>query len=413
MRKKRKTRIPKRMCVWKMALCIMCIAGLLSGCGKQSEQLAGEKDMEQDSYESVQQFSYSLMTQNLQEKNPVLSPVSAYLALAMAGNGADGETAEEFGQVLGTDMTKVSCNLIKALPKKEEKTKLSISDSAWMDQELIPEEDWLAVIKDVFHAEAYRAKLSSDEAMEQINAWVEQRTNGLIPGMLEEPLPQEARLALFNTVYFYADWQTPFQAEATYEQEFYKEDGSTAMVDMMHRREEYEDYWQNERFEGIFLPYADETLAFVALKPTDGSTVRELYAELAPERLSQLLKEKQNGLVTLELPKYEITFDKVLNEELKQMGLQQAFDGEKADFTKLGRAERGGNLYISLVRQKAVIRVDEKGTEAAAATELAMCEMTALRETEPVHVCFDEPFVYMIWDTETEVPVFIGIMDEP
>ena len=111
--------------------------------------------------------------------------------------------------------------------------------------------------------------------------------------------------------------------------------------------------------------------------------------------------------MNIDLPKFEITFDQILNDSLIELGLESAFDADKADLTGLGKADHDGNIYISLVRQKADIRLDEEGTEAAAATEIAMVEATSL------NMVFDHPFLYMIMDMDTQIPLFIGIIDNP
>ena len=116
----------------------------------------------------------------------------------------------------------------------------------------------------------------------------------------------------------------------------------------------------------------------------------------------------------LHLPKFEVTFEKELNDSLKNMGLQKAFDPGLADLSGLGSTLQGGNLYISLVKQKAVIKVDEEGTEAAAVTSVEIRKECAMEYSQPVvDITFDQPFLYMIVDLEKEVPLFMGIMDDP
>ncbi len=162
----------------------------------------------------------------------------------------------------------------------------------------------------------------------------------------------------------------------------------------------------------------------MAIKPVDeNTTVRDLYNQLTPLVIEELLAGKQTELVNTKLPKFEISFDKVLNESLMNMGLMDAFDTKKADFGGIGASgltdtdnkntENDFNLYIDLVRQKAKIIVDEEGTEAAAVTAVIMECGAALPEQEPKEVYFDSPFVYMIMNMDGEVPLFIGILDNP
>ena len=138
-----------------------------------------------------------------------------------------------------------------------------------------------------------------------------------------------------------------------------------------------------------------------------------MYSQLSAEVITDVIANKQTQIVNLKLPKFEVTFDEKLNESLINMGLTECFDEDKANFDQLGKTINGDTLFINLVRQKAKIIVDEEGTEAAAATEVLMCDRGALIETELIELNFNEPFLYMLLDLETEIPLFIGILDNP
>ena len=254
--------------------------------------------------------------------------------------------------------------------------------------------------------------------MTHINRWIDTNTNGLIDKMLEKPLDSETRLALFNTVYFKGKWQYPFKFTDTYKETFYinKAQNTTEQIDMMNMYLKEIAYISNDFTEGVILPYQNnnnENLAFIALKPTDESSIRDVYHKLTKTVINDLIGNKQTRRVNLKLPKFEITFDIELNESLKNMGLQDCFDEVKANFNQMGQTKTGYNLYISLVRQKAKIIVDEEGTEAAAATEIAMAEGCCLIVDEPYDIYFNEPFLYMIMDMDQNIPLFLGILDTP
>ena len=420
-----------------------------------------------ESYDILQQFSYNLFKQNIESENPVISPVSAYLALCMAGFGADGTTLKEFQNVLG-DMEIYSDNLMNTLPEQSENLMISLANSTWLDNKFIADKSWLERVKSFTRAEAFQSDISSIDTMNSINNWVSKHTNGLIEQMLENPLDEDTRLALLNTIYFKAKWNTPFEQNASYTEEFRldsdninanakgAEGNSTIEVPMMHQYGVHYEYIANAFAEGVILPYQSNSqiynlpnipasedveryidspapnLAFIALKPINTenyqhlyeetrtdyligeSAVRDMYGLLTNEVMADLLVNKQTKLVNLKLPKFEITFDKKLNESLKNIGLKACFDSGNANFTKMGTTTDGGNLYIDLVRQKAKIIVDEEGTEAAAATEVMIKnECASIIEEEPMNVYFDQPFLYIIMDMEKEVPLFIGIMDNP
>lgn len=376
------------------------------------------------SYESVQKFGYDLFAQNIQDKNPVLSPVSAYLALSMAGCGADGSTKDEFYTVLGNDMIALADDMMNTLPAEGDLLSLSIADSAWIDDAFIVDDTWLGTVNSLMDAEAFQTDLSTEEAMQAINRWIDDKTNGLIDKMLEQPLDEMARLALINTVYFKGKWEIPFEANDTREEDFYldKAQNETERVDMMNLYRTDLDYIANDFAEGVILPYqknsgdsSNGNLAFIALKPTENGDVRDVYSRLTREVMTDILVNKQTELVNLKLPKFEITFDKKLNDSLSNMGLEECFDVDRANFDQMGKTMSGDNLYISFVRQKAKIIVDEEGTEAAAVTEVIMACGAAITEEaqKPREVYFNEPFVYMIMDMDRELPLFIGILDNP
>ena len=397
--------------IWTMtAACVFGACGRSDGDGMvdigKEEQMEAADLTEQtaqhvtidyniESYESIQKFGHDLLMQSIQDQNPVLSPVSAYLALSMAGCGADGATREEFYNVLGKDMMTLSDDMMNTLPAEGDLLKLVIADSVWIDDRFIVDDTWIGTVGSLMDAEIYQEKLSTEETMKKINHWIDDRTSGLIDQMLEQPLNEAVRLALINTVYFKGKWEIPFDANDTRREEFYLNgDRDTAVqVDMMN----------------LYLT----DLAFVALKPTENGDVREVYRELTREVMDDILVNKKTETVNLKLPKFELTFDKVLNDSLSDMGLTECFDMEKANFDQMGKTLDGDNLFIGLVRQKAKIIVDEEGTEAAAATEVLMACGAAMEPQEYREVYFDEPFVYMIMDMERGIPLFMGILDDP
>ncbi len=374
-----------------------------------------------ESYQNIQQFGYRLFSQQINSKNPVISPVSAYLALAMAGCGADGTTRGEFYNVLGNDMLPLSDDMMNRFPETGDWMTLSIANSAWIDDKLVVEDLWLGTVKSLMDAEAVQAELSTVQTMNEINDWIDTKTNGLIHEMLTAPLELNTRLALFNTVYFQGKWKHPFEPQNTFKEAFYLQKGQeeTVQADMMNMYRTELEYLSNDFMEGVILPYQQNdhdsggALAFAALKPTGEEDVRDLYSRLTNKVVTDVISNKQTQTVNLKLPKFEVTFDEKLNESLINMGLTECFDEDKANFDQLGKTIRGDRIFINLVRQKAKIIVDEEGTEAAAATEVLMCDRGAIIETELKELYFNEPFIYMILDLETEIPLFIGILDNP
>ncbi len=368
------------------------------------------------------QFSHRLLSENIEAENPVLSPASAYLALGMVGYGAEGETLEEFQNVMGSDLQVTADNMIRDIPtwidvkqakQYDKDSQLLVANSVWIDKGMKTSDVWLKNVTDIYQAEVYQGQLSSKGVQKDINKWVDKKTHSLIQNFLDQPLPADTMLALFNTVYFKGEWQTKFEERSTYVSDFHAETG-IVQTDMMKDFGRNEYYIANQRMDGVVMDYRYGSMAMVALKPTAGQTVRELFSELTYEEMNQLLDSGENRQMNLKLPKFEVEFDRILNESLINMGLERAFDSGLAEFGGLGQSENGNGLCIDLVRQKAVVKVDEEGTEAAAVTEVVMKEGMALEPAGPMlEVFFDEPFFYMIMDMESRTPLFMGILDNP
>lgn len=366
------------------------------------------------SYEPIHKFSYELIQQNLEEENPVLSPISAYLALALAGNGAREETLEEFRDVLGDDLTIYPYGIMQSLERSEDEMVISLANSIWVDERMEAKDTFLSAADSYFDAEVYRRELSSQEAMTDMNTWVNAKTKGMIPSMITEPLDKDTCMVLFNTLYFNGKWKSPFKGYDTRELEFHTQENGTVTTPMMQKHATQLLYVKNDFSEGVVLPYKDEELVFLALKPTSEITVREMYAQLSWEDIGEFLEQEETTLCNLRLPKFKVSFEKELNRSLKDMGLMKAFDGSLADLTGLGTVPGGGNLFIGLVKQKAMIVLDEEGTEASAATMVEVKKESAVEyEKQPVNLYFDEPFLYMIIDGNNDIPLFMGIMDNP
>ena len=273
----------------------------------------------QKTYESVRRFSYDLFCQNMQEKNPILSPLSAYLTLAMAGCGAEGTTKTEFINVLGVDMMSLSADMIDIFSIKEIYLNLSIANSAWIDRRFTVNAAWKNTIKSLMGADAFWTDLTSYETMNNINHWIATQTNGLIDQMLTEPLgPKDRiRLALFNTVYFKGKWRNSFAPSNTYKDDFYlpEEPKSwfkkrSVQVDMMRNKTAELEYVSNDFVEGVVLPYLTKQkigsrfsacdcknkLGFIALKPRRNNSVRDICSRLNEHFLHTLLLKQKVGI---------------------------------------------------------------------------------------------------------------------
>ncbi len=422
----------KKKLVMVLLVLSMTASSVLAACGTEesiscyatvdelalthTEMLGGETlqlDYDIPNYHLVQEFGLDLFRENLDVTNPVISPVSAYIALTMAGNGADGNTYAQFEEVLGVDMTAISDSMMNFLPHESEDLILSLANSAWIDDEFTAYDEWIGKLNSYYAAKVYQTDLASAGTVSAMNDWIDENTRGLIKEMIEEPFEPDVRLALLNALYFKGKWRNSFEVYQTKDKDFELVSKEMLQVPMMHQYRSHYDYFANKEFSGVVMPYRDGNLAMVAILPSEKQSVRELACNLSAEKLSKALNNAESTLVNLQLPKFEVSFDQILNDDLQKMGLEDAFNPEKADLSKMGVSDSSNPIYINLVRQKAVVKVDEEGTEAAAVTEIAAADACALEIEEPIDVFFNRPFLYMIMDMDTQIPLFVGIVDNP
>ena len=342
-------------------------------------------------------------------KNTLISPLSVLCALAMTANGAEEETLAQMEEVLGMTTDELNMYLysyMKNLPQGD-KYKLSLANSIWFteDERFTVNQDFLQTNADYYGADIYKAPFDK-QTLKDINNWVKQNTDGMIPEILDQISP-EAIMYLVNALAFEAEWSEIYEKHQVKDGEFTKEDGTKQDVKFMYGSEGT--YFEDEKATGFMKRYKGGKYAFVAMLPNEGVSVSEYIASLDGESLNALLANPQYGTVHTSIPKFETEYKVEMSEILQDMGMTEAFDMYNADFEGLGTST-GGNIYISRVLHKTFISVGEKGTKAGAATIVEMKDGAAAEPTEPKEVYLDRPFVYMIVDCENNIPFFIGTM---
>lgn len=178
---------------------------------ENTEKITFDEIKETDSYDSLKKFSYDFFEKGIEIKNPVYSPVSAYIALSMVGYGADNNTYAEFEEIFGSDMANVSSSIMKAYHNEGKIFKLLLANSAWIDDDFSVNKKWIENVEEGFNSDIFNTNLSGEKTMKKMNSWIEDNTKGMIQRMLETPLGDDSKLALFNTVYFKSRWETPFE----------------------------------------------------------------------------------------------------------------------------------------------------------------------------------------------------------
>ena len=348
---------------------------------------------------------------NKDVKNTLISPLSVLAALSMTANGAKGDTLTEMENVLGMPVSQLNGYMhsyLNSLPQGE-KYKLSLANSIWFtdDDRFTVNEDFLQTNADYFGADIYKSPFD-DTTLKDINNWVKQKTDGMIPEILDE-IPDNAIMYLVNALAFEADWTEIYTKDAVSTNTFTTADGTEQEVEFMYSTEN--GYLEDENATGFIKYYKDRKYAFVALLPNEGITVSEYVNSLNGEALAEMLENPQEIPVNTAIPKFETEYDTDMAELLASMGMPKAFDASKADFSALGTSS-AGNIFISRVLHKTFISVGEKGTKAGAATAVEMRDECAPGNTESKTVYLDRPFVYMLIDCQNNIPFFMGTLNE-
>ncbi len=389
----------------------------LSGCGTTAQAanlmddvnanaVSTDIDLTGDESEAIADFAISLFQNStISEDNTFISPLSVLCALAMTANGAEGETLAQMEEVLGLSVDELNEYIyayMESLPS-DEKYKVNLANSIWFkdDETLTVEEDFLQINADYYGAAAIKAPFD-DTTLEDINSWVSENTDGMIEDILDK-IPDMAVMYLINALAFDAEWQSIYSEDQISGGTFTTEFGDVQDIEMMSSEESM--YLDDGSATGIIKYYADKKYAFVALLPNEGISIEDYVSSLTGAGFMNTIENAQNETVTATIPKFDTEYSVEMSELLKSMGMTDAFDENLADFSGLATSELG-NIFISRVLHKAYICVDEKGIKAGAATAVEMTLESAVEVSKTV--CLDRPFVYMLIDCETNLPIFIG-----
>ena len=358
----------------------------------------------------VTDFAVRLLVASAEENgNTLISPVSLLCALAMTLNGAEGETKEQIETAVGMSVEELNIYLysyVNSLPEGDG-YKLSLANSIWFREaeRFEPNEDFLQTNADYYGADIYEAAFDKT-TVKDVNKWIDHRTDGMIPDMLDG-ISDDTVMLLINALAFDAKWQEEYEKNQIREGTFTNADGTESIVDFMYSNEY--DYLDDGSAKGFIKPYMGGKYAFAALLPNEGITVEEYLARLDGETLAEMLSAPQSTSVSVAIPQFETTYDREMSGVLETMGIVDLFAYEKADLSGLGNSAEG-NIYVSEALHRTYISVDDKGTKAAAVTIFVAKNGDGEAMSEKT-VCLDRPFIYMLIDTNTNIPFFIGIMN--
>jgi serpin B len=373
------------------------------------QQVAANNDFAFDLYRSL----------HLEDGNLFYSPYSISLALAMTYAGARGETEKQMSAtlhyVLPKDRLHPVFNMLDQSLKTSESDdpsfQLDVTNSLWGQDQFPFLPDFLTLIARNYGAGVRLVDFTSDAnreaARQTINDWVSQQTNKKIKELLPQGMLNDfTRLILVNAIYFKGEWQDPFES-GTSDAPFILPDGQQVKVPTMSRRA-HAPYFQGDGYQAVGLPYKGGRAEMIIVMPDPGK-FSEFEQTLDQKSFDRILAGLGNNDVKLYMPKFHFEYSKDMKDSLAGMGMPAAFDPGQADFSGIyDQKIEPNNLFISHIAHKAFVAVDEKGTEAAAATGAVM-EMASM----PVMLRIDHPFIFVIRDRQTGSILFVGRVLDP
>lgn len=353
------------------------------------------------------------------EGNLALSPYSISSALAMTYAGARGQTARQMEQTLHfdqkqTDLHALFGRLDSALKTAQGSKELNIANSLWPQEKYPFREEFLSLLRKNYGATVtpLHYERETERARVTINQWVDDKTQHKIAEIIgPRVLNDLTRMVLVNAIYFKGTWATPFPEFATQPDRFFTKPDTTVTVPFMHKRGRFS-YGENDQLQLIAMPYAGGQLKMIILLPRSRDGIGQLEKSLTAANLSAWTSGMQDQQVDVALPKFKMSSGFNLAKTLAALGMKDAFDMDRADFS--GMDGKSHWLYISAVLHKAYVDVNEKGTEAAAATAVVMMARGMAPPAEPPRVFrADHPFLFLIRDSTTGSILFMGRVSQP
>ena len=362
-------------------------------------------------------FAFDLYGQlKSKDGNLFVSPYSISSALAMTYAGAKGNTADEMAKTMHFTMSQdklhpAYADRLKALNGDTKRAYLlSVANALWGQQGYPWRDEFLALAKANYDAGLNPIDFRATEAARKtINEWVEKQTQEKIKELLQPGvLTPATRMVLTNAIYFKGNWVKQFDPKRTYTGQFWADAKTPVKAPLMNQSGEF-NFFVSPELKMVELPYSGKDLSMLVLLPAKRDGVAELEKQLTPAKLADWSKQlKPTRELPVTLPKFKFTSEFKLNDQLIALGMKDAFDIHKADFSGMTASAEG--LYIDAVIHKAFVDVNEEGTEAAAATAVVMAPR-GIRQT-PTFVA-DHPFVFVIRDNKSGAVLFMGRVTDP
>lgn len=353
------------------------------------------------------------VSKNSNNENIFISPLSVSMALGMTYNGAAGETESAMKSTLNfSGMSRQEINesyksIIDFLSSLDPNVQFELANSIWYRLGFEVEQDFIDLNKNYFNAEVTGLNFSDQNSVNTINSWVNDKTNNKIQKVIDK-IDFQTMMFLINAIYFNGTWVYEFDKDQTKDDFFNLSDSTQVNCKMMQQAGTYK-YLSNDKFQAVDLPYGSDKFRMSIFLPKYGNDLNSIVSEFNSQNwkiwTSQF--EQKNGSIFL--PKFKLEYKITLNEILKAMGMEIAFDPGRADFTNINK---NGGLFISKVLHKTFVDVYEEGTEAAAVTVVEVA-LTSVNPNAGFVFRADRPFLFVIWENNSNSILFIGKIVNP
>jgi len=400
---------------------LFIVAGLLLGfssCKKENPELpqeptvitlpekANEVILQNNNF-GIELFKQTALAENT---NLMLSPLSANVALTMLLNGCDAQTYEQISGMLGyggltlEEINATYKSLVSQLLAADPQVNIALANAVWYRNGFSVKPAYLDAMDDSFDAEIGALDFNSPSAIETINGWASSNTNGKIPKVINEISP-DAVMFLMNALYFKGSWTNQFDKNLTANRVFHLADGTSKQASSMSSKISVK-YFETSDYTAIEMPYGRQNFSMVVILP---ATTLDNFTENFNGADWSFLTNALDGMaytseIEVTMPRFKFEFEKVLNGQLKAMGMTDVFNPELADLSKISDED----IFVSFVKQNTFVDVNEEGTEAAAVTTIGI-EVTSA----PQPFTVDKPFIFAIRERTTNTLLFIGKVENP
>jgi serine protease inhibitor len=408
----------------KTNLTMICIALLCihNACEKQP----GEPDLTPTSITLTDAAPLAIQSSNdfgielfrkvaeTEEQNLMLSPLSASTALTMLLNGCGGDTYTQLHVTLEypagmtiSDINEAYKSLVDQLLKADSKVTFALANAIFYRNSFVVKPAFLATMTDDYKATVEGLDFGAPVALTTINKWASDNTAGKIPKVLEE-ISIDAVMFIMNALYFKGDWSYQFDKSETQDRPFYPDDGSSVSVSTMNS-EVGAKVVHGNNYKAVEMPYGRTNFTMIVIVPTEtlGAFYTSLNQQLWTSITSGFDETNEFGKLIVRMPKFKFSYEKYLNDQLKSMGMVDAFIPFQANLSGISDQ----SIFVSFVKQNTFVEVDEQGTEAAAVTTIGIALSSI--PPQPTQFIIDKPFVFAIRERTTNTLLFIGQVVNP